>query len=357
MGNDNASEKPLRILHIEDSKYDAEIIRDRLNGFDKAIQIDWASNEREFTAFLIKGGYDIILADYQLPGFNAPAALKLTRSLFPVIPFICVSGAIGEENAVELLKLGATDYVLKDRLEKLTLALQRALDEVREREARRLAEENILRSLHEKETLIRELYHRTKNTIQVIRGFLLLQAEEFPANEELQKLVKNTESRIQAISLVHQMLYKTQDLSQISVEKYVGELSASIIQSFCLSADKIAVDLKIDDQYFLMDTAIPFGLILNELMTNSLKHAFDGNKKALITITLTRNGQNKNLLRYSDNGIGVADGFDFRNQNTLGLKLIYGIGEKQMLGKVTMENKNGVSCSFEFPNNLYKKRV
>ncbi len=219
------------------------------------------------------------------------------------------------------------------------------------------ADEMIVKSLREKETLIRELYHRTKNTMQVIRGILVLQALKFPANIELQQLVKNTEERIQAISLVHQMLYKSKDLSQISIKEYLHELSALIMKGFGVSADRISLNTKINDQYFLLDTAIPFGLIINELMANSLKYAFPDNRKGMISISLTE-GESKNIiLQYSDDGVGVPDGFDFRNQNTLGLKLIYNIGESQMMGKVVMENNNGVSCSVEFSNKFYKARV
>lgn len=221
----------------------------------------------------------------------------------------------------------------------------------------KLAKQKIERSLCEKETLIRELYHRTQNTMQVIRGLLLLQAGEYLTNDELQSMVKNTERRIHAISLVHQMLYKANDLSQISIKEYVYELSDSIMQSFGVANDKISFDIKIDDQYFLLDTAIPFGLILNELLNNSFEHAFPGDKKGLINITLTRAEPDKNILHYSDNGVGVSGDFDFRKQNTLGLKFIFNIGERQMMGKVTMKNDNGVNCYVEFSNNLYKKRV
>jgi PAS domain S-box-containing protein len=146
MSNENEPGKPLRILHLEDSPRDAELIRERLIDAGFSLQIDRASNEQEFTSFLQRGGYDLVLADYLIPGFEAPAAFRLAKSLCPGIPFISVSGAIGEEKAVELLKQGATDYVPKDRLDKLPLALERALDEVREHKARRLAEEALRES-------------------------------------------------------------------------------------------------------------------------------------------------------------------------------------------------------------------
>ena len=137
---------PLRILHLEDSPRDAEFIRERLGDAGFSMQLDWASDEREFTAFLRRGGYDLILADYELPGFDALAALGLAKSLCPGVPFICVSGTIGEERAVKLLREGATDYVLKGRLEKLPLVLRRALDEFGERNAHKRAEEALRQS-------------------------------------------------------------------------------------------------------------------------------------------------------------------------------------------------------------------
>ncbi|MFA6314668.1 MAG: GAF domain-containing protein, partial [Sterolibacterium sp.] len=149
MSDERGAQVPLRILHLEDSPRDAEIIRERLIDAGLSMQVDWAADERQFSSLLLRGGYDLILADYLLPGFDAPAALLLTKTFCPDIPFIAVSGAIGEENAVELLRLGATDYVLKDNLRKLPLAIERALDEAREQRARRQAEDALLRLTRE----------------------------------------------------------------------------------------------------------------------------------------------------------------------------------------------------------------
>jgi two-component sensor histidine kinase/ABC-type amino acid transport substrate-binding protein len=242
-------------------------------------------------------------------------------------------------------------FFLKKQVQLKTKYLEKEIAE------RKQAEKVIQESLAEKETLIRELYHRTKNTMQVIHSMVVLQAVEYPANEELQKLVKNTESRIQAISLVHQMLYKSQNLSRISIQKYVQELTALIFQGFGVMRERISLKLDIEDRYFLLDTAIPFGLILNELMTNSLKYAFPDDRKGSITITLTENQNDIYLFRYSDDGIGVPEAFDFKNKNTLGIKLINSIGEMQLKGNVVFEHREGVQCMMEFSSNLYKKRV
>jgi PAS domain S-box-containing protein len=154
MVNENTATSMLRILHVEDSSLDAEIIRERLIDANFYMLIDWAANEEEYRSFLRQGQYDIILADYHLPGFDAPAALLLAQASCPRVPFICVSGAVGEENAVAILKLGATDYVSKNGLDKLPLAMQRALDEVRERNERWLAEEALLASEERHRTIL-----------------------------------------------------------------------------------------------------------------------------------------------------------------------------------------------------------
>ena len=222
---------------------------------------------------------------------------------------------------------------------------------------RQQAGEKILQSLHEKETLVREIHHRTKNTIQVIRGMLLLQANEFESNHELQEVIKKVDDRILAISLVHKMLYATQNLSQISIKEYMEELSHLILESYRDIVQRITLDVQVEENYFLLDTAIPLGLILTELMTNSLKHAFPNNREGKISISFTKNESKKNVFYYSYNGVVLQDGFDFRNQNTLGMKLIYSIGEGQMQGKVLLENRSGLYCAIEFPNNLYKPRI
>ena len=155
MNNGTENKKTLRILHIEDSPCDAEIVRERLIDAGFSLQLDWATNEHEFTTFLQSGGYDLVLADYHLPDFDGTAALRLSQTMCPGVPYISVSGAIGEDKAVELLKQGATDYVSKDRLDRLPLAMERALDEIAERTARKVAE-------HEKNTLQEQLNQAQK---------------------------------------------------------------------------------------------------------------------------------------------------------------------------------------------------
>ena len=152
MENGGKIAERLRILHLEDDARDAELIRERLVGEEKSIHIDWARDEKEFVSFLGDGNIDLVLADNFLPAFNATAALELVKNISPGVPFIVVSGAIGDERAVDLLKNGATDYVLKDKLEKLSFSVYRAIAEVKEQRARKEAEAELRK---------REERHRT----------------------------------------------------------------------------------------------------------------------------------------------------------------------------------------------------
>lgn len=153
------------------------------------------------------------------------------------------------------------------------------------------------------------------------------------------------------------MLYKKQNLSQISIKEYIHDLSVLIMESFNIANNRISLHVNIVEQSFLLDTAVPFGLIINELMTNSLKYGFPDNRSGNISINLILNDSGNYILQYSDNGVGISEGFDFRKQNTLGLKLIYSIAEIQMKGNILMESKEGITCTFEFPKTLYKARV
>ena len=247
--------------------------------------------------------------------------------------------------------LASLALILKRQVEQKTKYLRLEVIEHEE------AEEKLGRSLREKETLLRELYHRTKNTLQLIRSFITLESAELQPSADIQRLVRKTEDRIQAISLVHEMLYKSQDLSRIQIKNYVGELALLILGGFEVGEGRIAVDLEIDDRMVLLDTAIPFGLILNELMVNSIKHAFRDRPKGRISIRVEEKGENRIRLDYRDDGEGVPADFDFRGRTTLGLKLIYSIGETQLGGKVEFMNEGGLRCLLDIPTDLYEARV
>lgn len=145
-------ETTLKVLFLEDSLQDFEIVSEHLINSGFNLNINLVKNGEDFESALNNHKFDIILADFKLPGFDAFGALKLHAEKCPDIPFICVSGSIGEEQAVELLKQGATDYVLKDRLGRLSFAVVRALNEVKRQKNLKTAEETLVRKAKELQT-------------------------------------------------------------------------------------------------------------------------------------------------------------------------------------------------------------
>lgn len=166
MDKKTQNKRQLRVLCLEDEPKDAELTESILEDAGYNLLINRYDNEKEFLAAIRCNEYDIILADYKLPGFDAPSALRLAKKICPEIPFICVSGTMGEDVAVDLLKQGATDYVLKDRMQRLPSAVQRALDESAEQKARKQAEE----ALTDSEKKFRSLVENAFDAIYLMRG-------------------------------------------------------------------------------------------------------------------------------------------------------------------------------------------
>ncbi len=222
---------------------------------------------------------------------------------------------------------------------------------------RKQAEVKLKASLAEKEVLLRELYHRTKNTLQIIQSMLLLQADRIPENHQVQQLVHDTENRIMTISLIHQKLYQSQDLSHLNISEYVQELADLLLQSFYTPSQNISLVFDIEDLPMLFDTAIPCGLIINELLSNALKHAFPDGREGEIKIRLSRKEEGQLELLIADNGVGVPPDFDFRSQSTFGLPTVIAIVEHQMQGTIRFTGYDGVHCIIEFPDTLYTQRI
>jgi PAS domain S-box-containing protein len=178
----------LNLLVLEDSVRDFEIIREQLIDAGYNLNISRVDKEEEFESSIRGNQYDIILADFKLPGFDAFGALRLCNAICPEVPFICVSGSIGEETAIELIRQGAVDYILKDRLARLPSAIKRALDEAKEKEAKLMAEE-----------VLRKTEHQTQTFLDATSDMAFLKDESFRhiiVNSTLCKFYGRTESEI-----------------------------------------------------------------------------------------------------------------------------------------------------------------
>ncbi len=215
--------------------------------------------------------------------------------------------------------------------------------------------ERLSESLREKEVLLRELYHRTKNNMQVIYSLMSLEAEK-PGNEALRAAFDLIGSKIRTMALVHQKLYESRDLTSISLNDYIADIVTLIVSNSQAAAGRISVDQDVDPCNVSIDTAIPFGLVLNELISNSVQHAFPGDRRGTIGIRL-RASTDEITLAYRDNGIGLPPEIDPLESPSLGLTIIREIVRHQLHGHIRFHAGNGFSCDISLKTKLYRLRM
>jgi two-component sensor histidine kinase len=223
----------------------------------------------------------------------------------------------------------------------------RAIGTAQDITERKHAEEQIKASLREKEVLLREIHHRVKNNMQIISSLLNLQAGYIEDKRYLE-MFKESQNRIYTMSLVHEKLYRSKDFTKINFKDYIHNLANGVFQSYSSRSGNILLKLNIENVELGIDSAIPCGLIINELVTNSLKYAFPDEKKGEIKIVLVNINGNEYELTVSDNGIGIPEDLDFRKTETLGLHLVSSLAEYQLSGKIKLDRSRGTEFSIRF---------
>lgn len=201
-------------------------------------------------------------------------------------------------------------------------------------------------SLAEKETLLKEIHHRVKNNLQIISSLLNLQASR-TSDENLKRIMGEARNRISSMALMHQKIYQSGNLSTVDFQAYITQMAQSIDSNFNNEKKEIRQHINTNGIALDIDTSIPLGLIINELLTNSYKYAFEGRKTGNIHLTLSEKNETELELHVSDDGKGLPPGFDPSRLDSLGLKLVKGLAG-QVKGKVRFENDNGTHCIIDF---------
>jgi two-component sensor histidine kinase len=227
----------------------------------------------------------------------------------------------------------------------------RVLVEVQDITERKLADERIRASLREKEVLLKEIHHRVKNNLQIISSLLNLQSKYIKDVSAIE-MFKESRNRIRSMTLIHEKLYRSKDLAHIDLPEYIQNLSSNLFRSY--NSGSVTLKTQIDDILLGIDTAIPCGLIINELVSNSLKHAFPEHRGE-ITVSLLWNDPNYTLM-VKDTGKGFPADVDFRNTESLGLQLVCTLTE-QLSGEIVLDRSNGTAWSITFQELKYKERA
>lgn len=267
-------------------------------------------------------------------------------SLWVGKPLAKISDSLAEKNPQKIAKLKETDNEFGEIAKLIDDFFGQTKMLEHENEERKLVEEKLKRSLTEKDILLREVHHRVKNNMQVITSLMKLQAAKID-NREITEQFDQLRLRVQSMAMVHERLYKTKDFSDIDFKEYIHDLADNLYKSHLVEAKDIKMEYDIDEMHLSLNKAIPCGLIINELITNSFKHAFKDLKSGKISIILKKTD---NLVRLEiyDSGKGIPSDYDIEKSDSLGLRLV-DILSQQLGGKFSWSQKEVIRFLVEFP--------
>lgn len=337
------SEQAIKVLLVEDDPADARLLQENLKDFKGA--------SFEFTHhLLLKDGLsklsdpevDVVLLDLSLPDSTGFETFLRASEVAGRIPILVLSGYDDESVALRAVREGAQDYLVKGQVDSNLLG--RAICYAIERKR---TQEHIKESLAEKEVLLKEIHHRVKNNLQVICSLLSLQSRSVK-DKALYEMFKESRNRIMSMALVHEELYRSRDFARIDFADYITQLVNNLLESYSIDASRVTSHLNLGPISLDIDKAIPCGLILNELVCNSLKHAFPHVEKGEIYVTLEKDEDNQIILQVQDNGRGLPPDFDWKRSRSLGLELVNTLVE-QIEGEVRYSAEGRPTFRICFP--------
>jgi two-component sensor histidine kinase len=217
---------------------------------------------------------------------------------------------------------------------------------VRDITARKCSEAQIMSALAEKEILLKEIHHRVKNNLQVVASMLHLQAG-YIKDGEARTLFEESRMRVESMALLHEKLYQAKDLAGIDFREYVVDLAGNLLTLNTGGTKRIEMNLDIEGVILDVNKSIPCGLIINELVSNALAHAFPDEMKGKIDISMHSSIEKRIRLSVSDNGIGFPEDLDFRNTTSLGMQLVNSL-VSQLEGLIELDRSEGTAFRIEF---------
>jgi two-component sensor histidine kinase len=193
---------------------------------------------------------------------------------------------------------------------------------------------------------MREIHHRVKNNMQLMLSLLRLQSRK-QKNKEAVEILNEWRNRIKTIALIHEKLYRSEDMARINFSDYVQALVLSLFHTFEIKGTDMRLNIKVEDVFLNINTAIPLGLIVNEIISNSIKYAFPGKRKGQICLDMHEENKDQYIIKICDNGIGIQENADFENPQTLGFQLVNDLVE-QINGNIEFDGRDGTSFKIIF---------
>ncbi|EDX84679.1 Histidine kinase family [Synechococcus sp. PCC 7335] len=337
--------KCLSVLVVDDETTIRLLLRVAMQ--KEGFRVIEASNGVECLSLFEQERPDIVLLDAVMPemdGFRCCAALRETsQKIIPkseqkgATPILMITSLDDSQSVEQAFAVGASDYVTKPIHWAL---LRQRVRGLRDSIKRRQAEAQIKKSLREKEALLKEVHHRVKNNLQIISSLLSLQSNAVE-DENILELFQDSQNRVRLMAMIHEKLYQSNDFGTIELSGYIRDLSSHLLRSYRIDQTKFCLEIDIERIYLEIDTAVSCGLIINELITNSLKYAFPPDRAPCplgqINIAAKLTDSNHFSICYQDNGIGLPDDLDIENTKSLGLQLVTSLTE-QLGGLLDINN-------------------
>jgi len=253
-----------------------------------------------------------------------------------------VARRMGERSTIMGRRKDGSEFPAEASISRVDVDGQTTLTVIMRDVTRRAAiEQQIKNSLQEKEALLREIHHRVKNNLQVISSLLALQARAM-TDDATKKMFHESRDRIHSMALLHESLYKSDNLARIDFSEYVAQLADHLFRSYGVAAERIRFRTELDALQLNMDSAVPCGLLINELISNSLKYAFPDGRRGEIYVGLRGQGTQATLT-VADDGVGLAPGFDWASARSLGLRLVRSLAQQL---EATLEYTGGPGTRF-----------
>jgi PAS domain S-box-containing protein len=278
---------------------------------------------------------------YFTPASWVPLADAVEKGLAEGVPYECDAEVVRADGSRRWIV--ARGIATRDDTQNVII-LHGTVQDITERKN---ASDKLKEALNEKEMLLKEVYHRVKNNLQVVSSLINLQARNVK-NVAAADLLKQSADRIKSMALLHEKLYQSKDLARIDFNDYIHSLVAHLLFGYGAHSGKIDITIKIGDVFLDVDTAIPCGLIINELLSNALKHAFPGDRHGEIGVNFTQD-QGESILVITDNGIGFSTDVDFKKTDSLGLQLVATL-TNQLMGQITLNQAEGSTFTIRFSN-------
>ena len=212
---------------------------------------------------------------------------------------------------------------------------------------RKQKEDQIKAALKEKELLLGEVHHRVKNNLQIVQSMLRLQSAKVD-DPAVRDILMDCQSRIKSMALIHQTLYQSKDFTKVDFASFLNSLALALINSYRIDSNHIALSIEADQVLLPIDAAVSCGQIVNELLTNALKHAFPEGRRGNISVALSRNEMGEVVLSVTDDGVGIPSSIDMRSQATLGLRLVSLLTD-QLKGTLSLQRADPTRFILQFP--------